>query len=345
MRALVYKSTAKVELQERGIPQLQLPTDAIVRVTKTTICGTDLHICKGDVATCEPGRILGHEGVGTIEEAGSSVTRFRKGDHVLISCISSCSSCSYCRRGMYSHCETGGWILGNTIDGTQAEFVRIPNANSSLYAVPSGVDEESLVMLSDIFPTGLECGVLSGKVQPGSTVAIVGSGPVGLAVLLTAQLYSPSKIIMIDTDLNRLGVASKFGAHATINPAAVDPIVTVMDLTEGKGCDVVIEAVGVPATFELCQRILAPGGVLANVGVHGSKADLFLNDLWAKNITITTRLVDTVSTPLLLNLVQSKRLEPRQLITHKFKFDEIEKAYDTFETAAKHGALKVLIEM
>lgn len=338
MKALVYKSTSKVELQERSKPEIQVPTDAIVKVTKTTICGTDLHICKGDVATCEPGRILGHEGVGTIEAVGSSVTRFQKGDHVLISCISSCSSCSYCRRGMYSHCETGGWILGNTIDGTQAEFVRIPNANSSLYAVPSGVDEEALVMLSDIFPTGLECGVLSGKVQPGSTVAIVGSGPIGLAVLITAQLYSPSKIIVVDTDPNRLKVASSFGAYATVDSAAVDPIQTILDLTEGKGCDVVIEAVGIPATFELCQRILAPGGSLANVGVHGTKADLFLDDLWSKNIStfllptvsaypaglsltmcciaITTRLVDTATTPMLLNLVQSKKLEPRQLITH-----------------------------
>lgn len=345
MKALVYKSTAKVELQERPIPQLQVPTDAIVRLTKTTICGTDLHICKGDVATCEPGRILGHEGVGIIEEVGTSVTRFGKGDHVLISCITSCSSCSYCRRGMYSHCETGGWILGNTIDGTQAEFVRIPNANSSLFAAPSGVDEESLVMLSDILPTGMECGVLSGKIQPGSTVAIVGSGPIGLAVLITAQLYSPSKIIMVDTDLNRLKVSSEFGASATVDSAAVDPIMTIRNLTGGKGCDVVIEAVGIPATFELCQRILAPGGVLANVGVHGTKADLFLDDLWSKNITITTRLVDTVSTPLLLDLVQSKKLEPRQLITHRFKFSEIEEAYKTFEAAAKHSALKVLIEM
>jgi len=288
MKALVYKSTSKVELQERCIPHLLAPTDAIIRLSKTTICGTDLHICKGDVATCQPGRILGHEGVGVIEEAGSSVTCFRKGDRVLISCISSCSSCSYCRRGMYSHCETGGWILGNTIDGTQAEFVRIPNANSSLYAVPSGVDEESLVMLSDILPTGLECGVLNGKVQPGSTMAIVGSGPVGLAVLITAQLYSPSKIIMVDTDSNRLKVATKFGASATVDPDTVDPATAILELTEGKGCDVVIEAVGLPTTFELCQKILAPGGVLANVGVHGTKADLFLNDLWAKNISMSS---------------------------------------------------------
>ncbi|KAB5514883.1 chaperonin 10-like protein [Coniochaeta sp. 2T2.1] len=345
MKALVYKSTAKVELQERCIPHLLAPTDAVVRLSKTTICGTDLHICKGDVSTCQPGRILGHEGVGVIEEAGSSVTCFRKGDRVLISCISSCSSCSYCRRGMYSHCETGGWILGNTVDGTQAEFVRIPHANSSLYAVPSGVDEESLVMLSDIFPTGLECGVLNGKVQPGSTMAIVGSGPVGLAVLITAQLYSPSKIFMIDTDSNRLKVATEFGASATVDPDTVDLTMTILELTEGKGCDVVIEAVGLPTTFELCQKILAPGGVLANVGVHGTKADLFLNDLWAKNITITTRLVDTVSTPLLLKLVQSKRLDPGQLITHRFKFREIEKAYDTFKAAADYGALKILIEM
>jgi len=288
MKALVYKQVGKVEVQERPIPQLKAPTDAVIKLTKTTICGTDLHIRKGDVATCAPGRILGHEGVGIVESVGNSVSKFKKGDSVLISCISSCATCEYCRRGMSSHCTTGGWILGNEIDGTQAEYVRIPHADCSLYAIPEGVDEASLVTLSDIFPTGLECGVLNGKVQPGSTVVIVGSGPVGLAALITAQFYSPSKVIMLDTDDNRLKVATEMGAHFTINNGqlpADEVIKAVQDLTGGKGCDTVIEAVGIPATFELCQRILAPGGVLANLGVHGTKVDLYLQDLWAKNIS------------------------------------------------------------
>lgn len=284
MKALVYSAVDSVSLQERPQPAISSPTDAIVKLTRTTICGTDLHILKGDVATCQPGRILGHEGVGIVHSAGPSVTRFKRGDHVLISCISSCAACEYCRRGMYSHCTSGGWILGNSIDGTQAEFVRIPHADSSLYSIPAGVDEAALVMLSDIFPTGLECGVQNGKVQPGATVAIVGSGPVGLAALVTAQMYSPSKIIVIDADPERLETAKQLGASDTIDNGKEDAVARVRALTGGKGCDTVIEAVGVPATFELCQGLLAPGGVLANVGVHGTKVDLHLENLWDKNV-------------------------------------------------------------
>lgn len=321
MKALVYTQTGNVSLLDKPMPKLASPTDAIVKLTETTICGTDLHIRKGDVVTCAPGRILGHEGVGIIHEAGSSVTKFKKGDKVLISCISSCATCEYCRRGMYSHCTTGGWALGNTIDGTQAEYVRIPHADCSLYNLPEGSGGEA-VTLSDIFPTALECGVLNGKVAPGSTVAIVGAGPVGLAALITAQFYSPAQVIMLDIDPKRLKVAEDFGAHATINNSAglEDAIKKVMDLTGGKGCDTVIECVGVPATFELSQKLLAVGGTLANVGVHGGKADLFLDDLWAKNVSITTRLVDTVTTPMLLKIVEAKKLQPGKLITHSKSF-------------------------
>jgi alcohol dehydrogenase len=284
MKALIYKSIGQVKLEERPKPRISQPTDAIVKLTKSTICGTDLHISKGDVATCTPGTILGHEGVGIIEEAGTSVRGFKKGEHVLISCICSCASCEYCRRGMYSHCTTGGWILGNTIDGTQAEYVRIPHADSSLYPIPKGADEAALVMLSDIFPTGLECGVLNGKVQPGSSVVIVGAGPVGLAAMITSQLYSPSMIIMVDTDQNRLKVAKSLGAHHTIDPSDGKTEEAVKALTDGKGCDTVIEAVGIPQTFEICQNLVAPGGVIANVGVHGTKVDLHLENLWSQNI-------------------------------------------------------------
>jgi alcohol dehydrogenase len=284
MKALVYKAVNSVALQDRPVPTLSSPTDAIIKVTKTTICGTDLHIRKGDVATCKPGRVLGHEGVGIVQSAGSTVKRFKEGDRVLISCISSCATCEYCREGMYSHCTSGGWVLGNTIDGTQAEYVRIPHADSSLYAIPSGADEASLVMLSDIFPTGLECGVLNGKVQPGGTVVIVGAGPIGLAAIITAQMYSPSKIIAIDMDPKRLEVAKQLGATETIDSSKEDAVVRVKAITDGKGCDSVIEAVGIPATFLLCQELLAPGGILANVGVHGTKVDLHLQNLWDRNI-------------------------------------------------------------
>jgi len=343
MKALVYHGPGVKALEDRPKPEIRASSDAIVKMVKTTICGTDLHILKGDVPTCTPGRILGHEGVGIVDAVGAGVTAFKPGDHVLISCISSCGKCEYCRRGMYSHCTTGGWILGNEIDGTQAEYVRIPHADTSLYSIPNGADEEALVMLSDILPTGFECGVLNGKVAPGSTVAIVGSGPIGLAALLTAQFYSPADIIMIDLDDNRLGLARQFGATQTVNSKDGKAADAVKALTGGRGVDTDIEAVGVPATFVLCQDLVAPGGVIANIGVHGQKVDLHLERLWAQNIAITTRLVDTVTTPMLLKTVQSKKIDPTRLITHHFRLDKILDAYDTFAGAAETHALKVII--
>ncbi|HEY8733390.1 MAG TPA: zinc-dependent alcohol dehydrogenase family protein, partial [Puia sp.] len=282
-------------------------------------------------------------GVGIIEETGDFVTKFKKGDHVLISCITSCAICDYCRKGMYSHCENGGWILGHLIDGTQAEYVRIPYADTSLYKIPDNSDEEALVMLSDILPTGYECGVLNGKIGPGDTVTIVGAGPVGLATLLTAQFYSPSAIIMIDPDDNRLDVARKMGATHTINNRNEMAVERVLELTDNKGVDTVIEAVGIPATFDLCQALVAAGGRIANVGVHGKSVELHLEKLWSKNISITTRLVDTVSTPLLMKTVQSGKLNSKQLITHRFKLSEILKAYTCFEQASSEKALKVIL--
>jgi len=343
MKALVYKGPGLKALEDRPKPAITAPTDAIVRMTKTTICGTDLHILKGDVPTCTPGRILGHEGVGVIDEVGSAVTAFKKGDPVLISCVSACGKCTYCRRQMYSHCEAGGWILGNTIDGTQAEYVRTPFADTSLYPIPKGADEEALVMLSDILPTGFECGVLNGRVQPGSTVAIVGAGPIGLAALLTAQFYSPGAIIVIDLDDNRLEVAKRFGATATINSSDGKAVEAVMKLTAKIGVDTAIEAVGIPATFEMCQHIIAPGGTIANIGVHGKKADLHLEQLWDRNISITTRLVDTATIPMLFKTVAAKKIDPIQLVTHHFALDNILAAYDTFGNAAETKALKVII--
>jgi alcohol dehydrogenase len=344
MKALVYQGPGKKALEDRPKPDIAAPTDAIVKITKTTICGTDLHILKGDVPTCKPGRILGHEGVGIVENVGPAVTAFKAGDHVLISCVTACGKCEYCRRQMYSHCTTGGWILGNTIDGTQAEFVRIPYADTSLYPIPGGADEEALVMLSDILPTGFECGVLNGKVAPGNTVAIVGAGPIGLAALLTAQFYSPAEIIMIDLDDNRLEVANRFGATATINSADGKAWETVMKMTGKRGVDTAIEAVGIPATFELCQKLVAPGGTIANIGVHGKKVDLHLEELWDRNISITTRLVDTVTIPMLFKTVGAQKIDPKRLITHRFKLDKILNAYETFGSAAKTKALKVIID-
>lgn len=343
MKALVYHGPGKKAWEEKLKPVIKEPTDAIIRILKTTICGTDLHIMKGDVPAVTDGRIIGHEGVGIIDEAGTAVSNFKKGDHVLISCITSCGKCEYCKKAMYSHCEKGGWILGNLIDGTQAEYVRIPFADNSLYHIPANADEEALVMLSDILPTAFECGVLNGQVKPGDTVAIVGAGPIGLAVLITAQFYTPAEIIMVDIDDNRLEVAKTFGATQTINSNNENAFEKIMNITQNKGVDVAIEAVGVPATFELCEKIIAPGGRIANVGVHGKSVSLHLETLWSKNITITTRLVDTATTSMLLKTVSSKKINPAKLITHHFALKDIINAYDTFQNAAREKSLKVIL--
>lgn len=344
MKALVYHGPGNRAYEEKPKPEVQETTDAVVKISKTTICGTDLHIMKGDVPAVEDGTTLGHEGVGIIEEVGEGVSNFKKGDHVLISCITACGKCDNCKKQMYSHCEDGGWILGHKIDGTQAEYVRIPHADTSLYHIPEDADEEALVMLSDILPTGFEVGVLNGKVKPGDVVAIVGAGPIGLAALLTAQFYSPAEIIMVDLDDNRLEVSKDFGATDTINSGDGNAIEKIMELTNNKGVDVAIEAVGIPTTFDICQDIIKAGGQVAVVGVHGTSVDLKLEELWIKNITMTTGLVDTYTIPMLMKTVGAGKLEPEQLITHHFKLDEIMDAYDTFGNAAEEKALKIILE-
>ena len=344
MNALVYHGPGKRAWESRPRPTVEAATDALVKISRTTICGTDLHILKGDLPTVSDGRILGHEGVGVVEAVGGAVVGFKRGDRVLISCITSCGRCEPCRQGMYSHCAMGGgWILGNAIDGTQAEYVRIPFADTSLYHVPVGADEDAVVMLSDILPTGFECGVLKGQVKPGDAVAIIGAGPVGLAVLMTAQFYSPAEIIMVDLDEHRLAAARSLGATRTVNSKDGKAVDAVRFMTGGRGVDVAVEAVGIAATFEMCQDIVAAGGVIANVGVHGKAAQLKLDKLWAHNITITTRLVDTASIPMLLKSVVAGRLQPRRLITHEFKLVDIMQAYDAFGNAAAEKVLKVIV--
>lgn len=300
MKALVCHGPGRRSWDEVARPALDDASDAIVKIVRTTICGTDLHILKGDVATVTEGRILGHEGVGVIEDVGPLVRTFKRGDRVIISCITACGACAACKKGMPSHCEVGGWMLGNTINGTQAEYVRIPRADTSLYSVPKGADEGALVMLSDILPTGFECGVFSGAVQPGDSMAIVGAGPIGLAALLTAQLFSPAEIIVIDLDDGRLEVAKSLGATHVVNSSDNNAAERVRAVTDGKGVDVAVEAVGLAVTFGLCQDIVAAGGHIANIGVHGKSAELKLDKLWDRKITITTRLVDATTTAMLL---------------------------------------------
>lgn len=343
MKALVFNGPGQKDWVEKAKPGIEKPTDVIVRITKTTICGTDLHILKGDVPAVTPGRTLGHEGVGIVDEVGPAVRNFKPGDAVLISCVTSCGACPNCKRQLYAHCSDGGWILGHLIDGTQAEYVRIPHGDNSLYHIPEGSDEEALVMLSDIMPTGFEIGVIDGNVKPGDTIAIVGAGPVGMAVLLTAQFYSPGRIIMLDTDPARLEMAKTFGATDLIEVGQQDPVARIMEMTDGQGVDVAIEAVGVPATFDICQKVVSAGGNIANVGVHGKPVELHIEELWIKNINISMGLVCTNTTPMLLKTLQSGKVDPARLVTHRFALDDILNAYEVFGNAAREKAMKVIL--
>jgi alcohol dehydrogenase len=344
MRAIVYHGPGQKAWEEVPMPVVIDDTDAIVRVDAVTICGTDLHILKGDVPAVTDGRILGHEAVGTVESVGAGVKNVAVGDRVLVSCITACGACRYCREGSYGQClGGGGWILGHKIDGTQAEYVRVPFADTSTHAVPAGVSDEQILMLADILPTGYEVGVLNGHVQPGDVVAVVGAGPIGLSAMLGARLFSPAHVVAIDLADSRLEAAKQFGADVVINNSREDPLTIVRELTGGLGADVAIEAVGVPATFELCTQLARPGGHIANIGVHGKPATLHLEDLWIRNVTITTGLVDTYSTPTLLRLATGNQVDAGRFVTHHFHLDQFDEAYDVFSRAADTGALKVVL--
>ena len=344
MKAVVYHGPGQKAWEEVAKPTIQDDTDAIVRVDAVTICGTDLHILKGDVPAVTDGRILGHEAVGTIEAVGAGVKTVAPGDRVLVSCITSCGACRFCREARYGQCiGGGGWILGHKIDGTQAEFVRVPFVDTSTYKVPEAVSNEDVLMLADILPTGYEVGVLNGRVRPGDVVAIVGAGPIGLASILGSRLYSPAHVVAIDIADARLDAAKRFGADVLINNANEDPMERILDLTDGLGADVAIEAVGVPNTFELAARLVRPGGYVANVGVHGQPVTLHLEELWIRDVTITTGLVDTYSTPTLLRLVENHQINAGLFATHQFMLDDFMEAYDVFASAADTGALKVVL--
>ncbi|HXD53555.1 MAG TPA: zinc-dependent alcohol dehydrogenase family protein [Solirubrobacteraceae bacterium] len=345
MKALVYHGPGRRSWDTVDDPTIIDPTDAIVRIDTTTICGTDLHILKGDVPETTPGTILGHEAVGTVQEVGPGVTTVAPGDRVLLSCISACGRCRFCKEGHYGLCVGGGgWIFGHTINGVQAEYARVPFADNSVYRIPDGLTDEQVLFLADILPTSFEVGVLNGRVAPGDVVAIVGAGPIGLAAILTARLYTPGRIVAIDLADSRLASAERFGADTTINNSRDDAVAKVMELTDGLGADVAFEAVGVPDTFELAAELIRPGGRVANIGVHGQAAHLHLEKLWIRDVTITTGLVDTFSIPQLLRLISSGRLDPSLFATHHFALDDATSAYDTFADAANTNALKVVLE-
>ncbi|MFS2087361.1 zinc-dependent alcohol dehydrogenase family protein [Paenarthrobacter nicotinovorans] len=349
MKALVYGGPGVKAWKDVPDPVITGPGDAIVRVDTTTICGTDLHILKGDVPAVQPGRILGHEAVGTVTETGSSVSGISPGDRVIISCIKSCGHCINCRKGLFSHClgsegQVGtGWIFGHLIDGTQAEYVRVPYADNSLHKLPAGVGDDEAVMLSDILPTAFEIGVLDGRVAPGDIIAVVGAGPIGLAAMATAGLCGASTIIAIDPNDSRLARAADFGATHTVNPGNPQWASDVLALTDGAGVDVAMEAVGLPETFEMALRLVRPGGSVANIGVHGKPVELPLQDLWIRNINISMGLVNTNTTPMLLRLVAQHKLPADKFATHHFPLDGFMDAYDTFSRATETEALKVVL--
>ncbi|MEV0724360.1 zinc-dependent alcohol dehydrogenase family protein [Micromonospora purpureochromogenes] len=343
MKALVFGGPRQRSWTEVPDPQIIDPGDAIIQVDTATICGTDLHILGGDVPAVQPGRILGHEAVGTVVAVGSAVATVRPGDRVLASCISACGRCRYCREGSYGQCRGGGgWILGHLVDGVQAQYARLPFADLSTYPLPEGITDEAAVLLADILPTSYEVGVLNGQVRPGDTVVVVGTGPIGLAGILTARLFSPAHIVAVDKADSRLQAAKQIGADAIVK-ADDDPLEVVRAITDGLGADVVMEAVGTPASFELCTTLVRPGGRVANIGVHGKPATLHLEDLWTRNVTITTGLVDTYSTPTLLKMVSAGQLDTGQIITHRFPLGDIMQAYDVFSRPADTGALKVAL--
>jgi alcohol dehydrogenase len=344
MKALVYHGPNDKSWDEVPDPALVDETDAIVRVDTTTICGSDLHILKGDLPEVTPGRIIGHEAVGTVEQVGSAVKNAKVGDRVLVSCISACGRCRFCREARFGQClGGGGWILGHNVDGTQAEKVRVPFADTSTYSVPAGVTDEEFLMLADILPTAYEVGVLNGHVSPGDVVAIVGAGPIGLSAITGSLLFSPSHIIAIDLADSRLQAAKQFGADVIVNNSREDPLAIVQSLTGGLGADVAIEAVGTPTTFELATTLVRPGGRVANIGVHGAPATLHLESLWTRDVTITTGLVDTYSTPTLSRLVAGHQIDAARFATHHFSLDEFMKAYEVFANASETGALKVVL--
>jgi alcohol dehydrogenase len=344
MQAVRFHEAGSIALEEIDDPTIHDDTDAIVRVDAVTICGTDLHIWKGDVPDVASGRVLGHEAVGTVTAVGRGVKVVRPGDRVLVSCITSCGTCAYCRQGHFGLCTGGGgWILGHTIDGTQAELVRVPFADTSTHPLPAAMPDDAAVMLADLLPTGYEVGVLNGGVAPGATVAVVGSGPIGLSAMLGARLFSPSLVIAIDVAASRLEAAKRFGADVVVNDGIEDPVAAVLRATDGLGVDVAIEAVGVPATFELVASLVRPGGRIANVGVHGKPVTLHLEELWSKDVTITTGLVDTVSTPTLLRLVASEAIDAARFVSHHFEFGEFMDAYDVFHRAGETKSLKVVV--
>ena len=345
MKAVVYQGPDSIALKNIPQPSLLEATDAIVRITKTTICGTDMAILKGGVATVEPGRVIGHEGVGVIEAVGSSVRKFKPGDRVIVACITACGSCENCRRGIPSNCLDGGWVLGNTIDGCQAELVRVPFADNGLYHIPPAINEETALMLADIVPTGLEVGVMNGDVQFGDVVAIVGVGPVGLAALLSVQFFSPAEVIVVDLDEYRLSLAQQLGATMVINNSDGRATEKILEKTNGRGVDVAIEAVGHPLTCKVAQEIIGVGGTIANIGVYSQSAELHKETLWVKNITIRMGVVNTTTIPLLLKTIQSGKLDPSPLITHRFPFANVLLAYEIFANAGKEQAVKIILNM
>lgn len=343
MKAFVYHGPEKMSLDQVPKPTIIKPTDAIVKVTTSTICGTDKHIRHGGMPEVEPGRIIGHEFCGIVEEVGSSVNKFKKGDKVAVSCVTQCMDCYYCRRGMYSQCTTGSWIYGYMIDGCQADYVRVPYADSGMYIIPDSLTDEDVLFVGDILSTGY-FGAENGNIQPGDTVAVFGSGPVGMCAMATARLWGPARIVAVDIDDSRLEFAKKNGwADYGLNPQKVDVVQALKDMTGGRGADVTIEANGFEPTFKGAIDGVRAGGTVSLIGVFEKPQVVEMNKLWIKNIAIKMGLVNANRISELIDLIKEGKLNMKPLITHTLPLSQVAEGYDIFEER-RDNAIKVVLK-
>lgn len=345
MKALVHDGNGTIAIKERPKPEPVEPGDAIVRVTLSTICTSDLHIIHGAVPRALPNTVLGHEFVGVIEQVGENVTNLAPGDRVAVSCETFCGECFYCKRGWVNNCAQGGWELGCRLDGCQAEFVRVPYAEHTCSIIPDSVTDEDALFLGDIVATG-QWGAEIAELERGCTVAVIGAGPVRLATMMCAKLAEPGRIIAIDIDAKRLALAQERGlADETMDASvmSLDAIETaVHNMTEGRGADAVVEAAGGSNTFEMAWRIARPNAVVVISAMYEGPQTLPLHEMYGKNLVFKTGGVDAANMNETMKLVEKGRINTICLVSKRYALNDILEAYRAFE-AHEDGCLKMII--
>ena len=338
MKAVVYKGNGEIALEDRPIPKILDDRDAIIKVTLTTICSSDIHIKHGAVPRAVPGTILGHEFVGRVVETGSAVKKIKPGDRVSVNVETFCGECFFCKRGFVNNCTDpdGGWALGCRIDGGQAEYVRIPFADNGLTVIPDHVSDEQALFNGDILSTGYWAAKI-GELNPADTVAVIGAGPTGLCTMMCARLYTPARIIAIDTDEYRLNLAKEKGlADITLIPGRDDPEKVIKELTDGRGADTVFEVAGGADTFQTAWKIARPNAVVVVVAMYEEAQELPLPDMYGKNLVFKTGGVDGSYCREIMDLTACGKLDAGFLITHRCSLNDIMNAYDIFENKKDH---------